>query len=88
MNMLINHFIIVSRAYSQHGLGRDMVPSFIFRTLSPICILVRSRALFASVVILDLCIVSFALDSVSRCCKYSFVGSIENHCNVLTVLPT
>ena len=38
-----------------------------------ICILVRSRMLFASIVILDLCIVSFVLDSVSRCCIYDLL---------------
>ena len=49
------------------GLGRDMVPSFIFRNLSPVCILSVVGRYFASVVILVLCIVSFALDSVSHC---------------------
>ena len=39
----------------------------------------------ASVVILDLCIVSFALDSVSRCSICFFVGSIENYCNIITI---
>ena len=52
------------------GLGRDMVPLLIFRTLSPICILSVVRRYFSSVAILDLCNVSFALDSVSRCCIY------------------
>ena len=51
----------------QLGLGRDMVPSFIFRTLSPhLCSYpysdtTRFRCYLA------LCIVSFVLDSVSHC---------------------
>ena len=48
--------------------GQGYGASFIFRTLSPICILVLSRTLLASVVLLDLCIVSVVLDSVSRSC--------------------
>ena len=52
------------------GLGRDMVPSFIFRTLSPICILSVVGRYPLPLLFLDLCIVSLALDSVSRCCIY------------------
>ena len=50
------------------GLGRDMVPLVIFRTLSPICFFSVVGLYFASAVLLDLCIVSVVLDSVSRSC--------------------
>ena len=70
------------------GLGRDMVPSFIFRTLSPICILVRSRMLFASIVILDLCIVSFVLDSVSRCYIYVLLWVPSRTIVMLITIPS
>ena len=51
------------------GLGRDMVPLVIFRTLSPVCILSVDGRYLASAVHLVLCIVTFVvLDSVSRSC--------------------
>ena len=64
------------------GLGKDMVPSFISRTLSPICILIRSRILFRFRCYLDLYIVSLYSwlgESLLYIC--SFVGSIMNYCN-------
>ena len=49
------------------GLGRVWTPSFIFRTLSPICTLVRTRILFR-----------FLLLFVSLCCIYLDLGSLES----------
>ena len=70
-------------AWPGQGNGRHLV---IFRTLSPICILVRTRMLFRFRCYLDLCIVSFCiLARWSRCCIYMFFrGSVVNYCNVTT----
>ena len=70
------------------GLGRDMVPSFIFRTLSPICILSLVGRYPLPLLFLDLCIVSLVLGSFESLLYIcSFVGSIENCCNVITIPP-
>jgi hypothetical protein len=65
------------------GLGRVWTPSFIFRPLRPICILVRTRILFCFMYDLDLCIAY--LDILTRgvflVIIYSFVGSIMSLCN-------
>ena len=61
----------------------------IFRTLSPICILVRTRILFRFRYDLDLCIVYICIlgSFESFLYIYYFVGSIVNCCNVATLIP-
>jgi hypothetical protein len=65
------------------------MPSFIFRPLRPICILVRTRILFGFMYDLDLCMYIWILDSWSLCgyIIYSFVGSIMNLCNCSYLIP-
>ena len=66
------------------GLGRVWTPSVIFRTLSPICTLVRTRILFRFPLIFGSCIVFICiLARWSRCCNiYVLLGSIVNYCDV------
>ena len=57
----------VSKVTFRHGLGRVWTPSVIFRTLSPICTLIRTRTLFC-----------FPLLFGSLYCIYLDLGSLES----------
>jgi hypothetical protein len=71
------------------GLGRVWTPSFIFRPLRPIYILVHTRMLFALCMIwIFVCIFGyFDSWSLRGYIEYSFVGSIVNLCNCCYSIP-
>ena len=66
------------------GLGRVWTPSFIFRTLSPICTLVRTRILFRFPLLFGYlyCIYLYLGSLESLLYIYVLLGSIVNYCDV------
>ena len=79
LRMQVCYQTTLARLPFRLGLGRVWTPSFIFRTLSPICTLVRTRILFR----FPLLFVSiWILARWSCCCIYVLLGSVVNYCDV------